>query len=262
MPLYHKKFINPASKEWVVFIHGAGGSSSIWFRQIRHFKRFFNVLLVDLRGHGNSADVDLGPIDYSFENISKEVIEVLDHLNIEKAHFVGISLGTILIQTIADLEPNRVKSMILGGAILRLDFRSQFLVGMGNVFKKVVPYMWLYRLFAWVIMPRRRHRKSRLMFVNDAKKLCQSEFLRWYSLTFKVNSLVRYLKQNDNGIPTIYLMGSEDHMFLPPVRAVVEKEKNALLSIIKDSGHVCNVDQAKIFNELATAFIQKNVQNA
>ena len=39
---------------WVTFIHGAGGSSSIWFKQIRRFSKNFNLLLIDLRGHGAS----------------------------------------------------------------------------------------------------------------------------------------------------------------------------------------------------------------
>ena len=34
---------NKNSKEWVTFVHGAGGSSSIWFRQIKEFKKHFNV---------------------------------------------------------------------------------------------------------------------------------------------------------------------------------------------------------------------------
>jgi len=45
---------HPTSTEWVTFVHGAGGSSSIWFKQIRFFQKDFNVLLLDLRGHGKS----------------------------------------------------------------------------------------------------------------------------------------------------------------------------------------------------------------
>ena len=35
-------------------MHGAGGSSSIWFKQLRAYREHFNVLLLDLRGHGQS----------------------------------------------------------------------------------------------------------------------------------------------------------------------------------------------------------------
>ena len=53
--LHHRIHHLGPRAEWVVLVHGAGGSSSIWFRQIRAYAREFNVLLVDLRGHGESA---------------------------------------------------------------------------------------------------------------------------------------------------------------------------------------------------------------
>ncbi|EKB18825.1 hypothetical protein HMPREF1168_02599 [Aeromonas veronii AMC34] len=50
--LYHKTFELGPERDWVVFVHGAGGSSSIWFKQLRAYREHFNVLLLDLRGHG------------------------------------------------------------------------------------------------------------------------------------------------------------------------------------------------------------------
>lgn len=62
------------------------------------------------------------------------------------------------------MAPERVQSMILAGAIAKLDIRSRFFVGMGNAFKNLVPYLWLYKLFAFVIMPRKNHAESRSLF--------------------------------------------------------------------------------------------------
>ena len=54
--LHYTKFRSVNSSEkWITFIHGAGGSSSIWYNQVRFFKKYFNVLLIDLRGHGKST---------------------------------------------------------------------------------------------------------------------------------------------------------------------------------------------------------------
>ena len=87
-------------KQWVTFVHGAGGSSSIWFKQIRDFQKQYNVLLLDLRGHGSSKPTLKSAFKqkYTFSALAEDIREVLDFLKIEKSHFVGISLGTILIR--------------------------------------------------------------------------------------------------------------------------------------------------------------------
>jgi len=255
--LHHKTYVLGAEHEWVVFVHGAGGSSSIWFRQIRDFRQHFNVLLVDLRGHGNSAK-PLNPVEpYTFIEVSREVIDVLDHLEIDSAHFIGISLGTIIIRTVGEIAPERVRSLIMGGAVTRLNLRSRILVTLGNASKRFIPYMWLYGLFAWIIMPKKRHEKSRSLFIQEAKKLAQKEFLRWFRLTSEVNPLLRLFEEKELEIPTLYLMGEEDHMFLPPVRHIVSRHAFSILRVLEDSGHVVNVDRPDLFNTMSIDFIKK-----
>lgn len=169
---------------------------------------------------------------------------------------MGISLASIIIRSLAEEEPKRIKSMTLGGAVIRLNVRSKVLMYLGNKVKSLVPYMWIYKFFAWVIMPRRRHRKSRSMFIEQAKKLYQKEFLRWYHLTSEVNPLLRYFREEEIPVPTLYIMGREDYMFLPQVKQLVNKHKHALLQIFEDCGHVVNIDQAELFNETSMRFIK------
>ena len=164
---------NKNSDQWVTFVHGAGGSSSIWFKRIRDFQKEYNVLLLDLRGHGESK-TNLKKAfkqKYTFSALANDILEVLDYLQIQKSHFVGISLGTILIRQLAEMYPDRVQSMIMGGAILKMNFRSQILMFLGNTFKYILPYLLLYRFFAFVIMPNKNHKQSRILFINEAKKL-------------------------------------------------------------------------------------------
>jgi pimeloyl-ACP methyl ester carboxylesterase len=257
--LHHKTFVLGPDHEWVVFVHGAGGSSSIWYRQLREFRKHFNLLLIDLRGHGASqprGPEGGSPEPYTFREVSAEILEVMDHLEIRSAHFVGISLGTILIRTLGEMAPERIRTMVLGGAITRLNLRSRFLVRAGTAVRRFVPFMWLYRLFAWIIMPKRRHRESRLLFVNEARKVARKEFLRWWRLTAEVNPLLRFFEEKEIPVPTLYLMGDEDHMFLPPVRRIAARHRHSLLRVLANSGHVCNVDQAEAFNRHAIDFMQ------
>ena len=238
-------------------MHGAGGSSSIWHKQVREFRKYFNILLLDLRGHGDSKPSlkDAFQQKYTFDAITEDIVEVIDHLEIKKSHFIGISLGTILIRNLAENYPEKVESMVLGGAIMKLDFRSQLLMRLGVVFKSIVPYLWLYRFFAFIIMPNSNHRESRLLFVREAKKLCQKEFIRWFKLTSEINPLLRLFRSQDIKIPTLYVMGGEDHLFLPPVRKLVQKHENSSLLLIEYCGHVVNVEQPQIFNRLVINYV-------
>lgn len=260
--LFHKTFEHPSSKEWVVFVHGAGGSSSIWFKQIKAYKQHFNLLLIDLRGHGKSNQLlrELMANRYTFKAVTQDILKVLDHLKISSAHFVGMSLGTIIVRNLAELASERVQSMVLGGAVTRLNTRSQILVRLGNLCKHIVPYMWLYSLFAYIVMPQSTQKESRHLFIREAKKLCQKEFKRWFILTADVNPLMKYFKDRELPIPTLYLMGERDYMFIKPVKEMVAVHRQSKLLEIPDCGHVCNVERPDEFNQHSIEFIQQQIK--
>lgn len=257
--LHFSTHILDEKKEWVTFIHGAGGSSSIWYQQLRDFKKHFNVLLIDLRGHGKSKSPIYEKLkSYTFDVIGDEIIEVLDHLKIQKSHFIGISLGTIIIREIAERYPMRSSSMIMAGAVMKLNLRGQILMRLGVLLKSVIPYLLLYRFFAVIIMPRKKHRASRNLFINEAKKLYQKEFKRWFTLVSEVNPLLALFRIKDSGIPTLYIMGEEDHMFLPSIAKLVENHSSSSLYVIPNCGHVVNVERPVVFNNQVLSFIKNN----
>jgi pimeloyl-ACP methyl ester carboxylesterase len=70
---------------------------------------------------------------------------------------------------------------------------------------------------------------------------------------------LNYFKEKDLGIPTLYVMGDQDVMFLEPVKFLIRAHKNSLLKVLKQCGHVVNVEKPEEFNQLALAFI-KNQQ--
>ena len=125
----------------------------------------------------------------------------------------------------------------------------------GNMFKSVLPYMVLYRFFALIILPRKNHKKSRDIFTNEAKKLEQSEFKKWFALIAEVNPLLRFFRLNEISTPTLYIMGEEDHMFLPAVRKIAERHTSASLEVIPNCGHVVNIEQPAIFNQKVISFL-------
>lgn len=254
--IYHKTFIHKTSKTWVVFVHGAGGSNVVWFRQLRDFKKHFNVLLVDLRGHGKSKEQYTKEEIYKFNEIAQDVIQTMDHLKIEKAHFVGISLGCIIIRAIDKLAPNRAESIILGGAIIQFNKKINGLVSMAKLLNSILPYMWLYRINAWILIPSKKHARSRKLFIKEAMRLGEREFSKWLKMSGEIKDSLQEFLIKEASAPVLYIMGERDHMFLPMVSDLVKKHFNSHLEIIKNSGHVCNIDQPEVFNQRSIQFIK------
>ncbi|MFD0589199.1 alpha/beta fold hydrolase [Paenibacillus sp. GCM10027627] len=82
----------------------------MWNGQISELSKHFRILRYDYRGHGNS-DTPGGP--YSFDRLGRDVVELLDALQIERVHFLGLSLGGIVAQWLGIYVPERVDRLIL-----------------------------------------------------------------------------------------------------------------------------------------------------
>ncbi len=254
--LYHKTFLHKESQAWVVFIHGAGGSNVVWFRQLRDFKKHFNVLLVDLRGHGKSKKEYTQEEIYKFDEIALDVVRTMDHLKIGKAHFVGISLGCIVIRAMDKLAPGRAESIILGGAIIQFNSRMNALVSTAKLLQSIIPYMWLYKINAWILIPYKKDIDSRKLFIREAIRLGEREFKKWLCMSTEIKDSLQEYIIKEASAPVLYLMGDRDHMFLPMVSNLVKKHFNSKLEVISNSGHVCNIDQPDAFNERSILFIK------
>ena len=180
----------------------------------------------------------------------------MDKAKIKSAHFVGISLGTIITDAVSMIAPERIKSIVQGGAVMGYDFRARFLLRSGAILKHILPYMWLYRLFAFIMMPRKNHSKSRNFFICEAKKLGGKEFRKWYNL---MGSLVSFYdtfrKKSSHTIPKLYISGDQDHLFLPFVVQNFLREQFSSIHIIEKCGHVCNIERFKEFNRISLYYL-------
>lgn len=239
---------------WMVFVHGAGGSIRTWQKQINFFKGKFNLLLVDLRDHGNSKNI-VEDTPFDFEGIAIDVIKVMDSLKIRRAHFLGVSMGSIIIRQIEQNAPNRVQSVILAGGIFKMSSKINVLSYLARTLTHILPFQTLYQLFALVLLPRENHTASRKLFIREAKKLQRHEARKWLKLVKKLNAtLLRMFSEKINA-PCLVVMGAQDHVFLGPAKEYVDRYGEVFLEIIDKCGHVCNIERAAEFNEYCHRFI-------
>jgi 3-oxoadipate enol-lactonase len=94
----------------VVFLHGIGGNARNWHRQLTALADRYRAVAWDARGYGNSDDYD-GPLD--FGDFAHDLARLLDHLEVERAHLCGLSMGGRIILDFHDRYPQRIASLVL-----------------------------------------------------------------------------------------------------------------------------------------------------
>lgn len=238
---------------WVVFLHGIGGSTKTWLRQIKSFSDKYNLLMIDLPGHGESQDIG-DKVDINFVNDS--IKEVLDFLNIQKADFIGLSMGTLVILNFATAYPQYVSSLILGGAIINLEGIYRIVTRVASKFRKIMPKETTYKVFANIIMPAKWHKLSRRLFFMESKRLNAKNFIAWvaYMTNFKrEKTIIKKLKELKINI--CFISGEYDKCFISGIKHLSDKLMNSKFEIIRQCGHVCTIEKHKEFNERALNYL-------
>jgi 3-oxoadipate enol-lactonase len=93
----------------LVMVHAAMGSARRFYAWIPHLARDFRVVRLELRGHGESEIP--GPSQLTFERLRQDVVELLDHLGVERVHLMGSSAGAFVSQSVAAHYPQRILTL-------------------------------------------------------------------------------------------------------------------------------------------------------
>ncbi len=115
--LYYKSY---GSGEPLIFIHGFAVDHLIFSGLPLHFEENYEVYLIDNRGSGQS---DCPDCPYSIELMADDVFQFCQTLNLGPAHFVGHSMGGMIVQQLAYKYPQAVRSAVLCNTGLKLDIR-------------------------------------------------------------------------------------------------------------------------------------------
>lgn len=97
-------------KEVLVFAHGLLWSGEMFAPQVEHFQSRYRCLTYDFRGQGRSQITGNG---YDMETLYLDTTALLDHLDIDRCHFIGQSMGGFIALRLAAREPNRIQSLTL-----------------------------------------------------------------------------------------------------------------------------------------------------
>lgn len=241
------------SSPWLVLIHGLAGSTVCWKHQTVEFCKHFRVLNLDLVGHGKSGASNNKR--YSGEIVANHIRVLMDRLGIEKAHVLGLSLGTIVQQYFCEMFPDRVLSAIYASPVTKFTLVSSLFNRFSDlIFLRFFPKNAYLKLMGHVMLPGKIHEKSRKFFVQETLKMTDKEFSKWWRLVMEGNHF-NFIGEAD--IPALFIAGDKDFCFFKDSLLLKTRYKNSELSIIKDSGHVTIFQKPDEFNRLVIDYINR-----
>lgn len=239
----------------LVFIHGLGLDLGMWDLQIGYFRKFFKVLVYDLRGHGMT---DCPKEDYSIELFSKDLYELLNALKIYNTTICGLSLGgRIAIQFCLDYS-KKVKALILADTQSEVSketqerFENLARIAGKDGMDQVTSILYSTPLFEGLAkMNPERHqqekRKTALMsstgFANSARAIAHMK-----PLTSKLAKIT---------VPTLVVVGEEDKPYVEFSEVFTKRISNCKREIIPHAGHISNLEQPNLFTEIFYSFLEE-----
>lgn len=264
--LYHEVHRCEGSNEWVVLIHGLGGTLDTWQPQIRTFRKKYNLLLLDMPGHGKSYISDERmPKAFTNSMFVEATTEVMDSLGIKRAHFISISLGSSVIYALINAVPERVITAVFGGGVGYVKGIWRQVFALTLFMERHVPWIFprklLYRFIVKAVMPRKSQKASRERYYNEAIKLSLKDFWAWmefiavYLEEETLHTLVEDL--NREHIPTYWISGSADHVCRPGVERLAVELNEAEYFVSEGAGHIVNIDRGIVFIRVVLAWLAR-----
>ena len=235
--------INKKEDVPIVFIHGVGLNHSIWDNQIREFEN--TVLVYDILGHGKTP-LNLNII--SFDDFTNQLINLLNHLKIDKIHLVGFSIGSLIARNFATKHCDRLKSLTLFGSNFKRTNEQQKLVNdrFENMKKeKKIPHSSLTRWLSDDFLENHISEKNKIIKILDENDV--ENFLKVYELFVTHKDEEVFEKIN---IKTLVITGENDDGSTPEMSNNLSKViNNSYVKIIPKGKHLCGIEYSHDVNK-------------
>jgi 3-oxoadipate enol-lactonase len=245
----------------VVLIHGLACGRRVWFHQIRKLRRRFRVIAYDQRGHG-LTDAPSDPGRYSPQQLTADLLGLLDALGIASASIVGFSLGGGPALALALSAPQRVSRLVLADVGAGADnmWRSQWLarrwselIDAGDTDELVCDMLRseFFKRYAGRDTRSRDHMAA-LIRATPAVGLRNilTEILAKRKSLFRMTGPLRKLQ-----MPTFVVAGHHDNVCRVPAHLLAENIPNAALAWIEDAGHMAPLENPAAFTARLEAFL-------
>jgi 3-oxoadipate enol-lactonase len=202
-------YVEAGSGDPLLLIMGFGGDHLAWAFQVPVFSERYRVITFDNRGAGQSSVPD---VPYTTRMMADDAVGLLDALEIERAHVLGVSMGGMIAQELALRYPERCRSLILEGTAAGVDAYVERFIRLWVSARMHLPpedFQWFLHLFNW---HPRNVASHHLQLTEEARRPWPHpqplDALRWQAdalLAFDARDRLPGLR-----VPTLILVGDGD----------------------------------------------------
>jgi pimeloyl-ACP methyl ester carboxylesterase len=231
--------------------------------QMRHFGQRYRCITYSARGYPPS-EVPEKPTSYSQDRATDDIAAVMDHLKIDKAHVVGLSMGGFASLHFGFRHPQRAYSLVVAGVGYGAEkdqqgkFKSEVEVVAKSLLTEGMPAF--AEKYAYGPTRVQFENKDPRGFAQFKKELgehsalgsantqigCQGQRPSLYDLVDKMRAI---------NVPTLILTGDEDWPCLAPSVMMKREIPTAALAVMPNCGHTVNLEDPDLFNQIVGDFI-------
>ncbi len=249
----------------VLFIHGIGGNASNWQSQLHALAKSHTVAALDLRGYGKS---ELGSEQSKIDDHCNDILTVMKYFGARKLVLVGLSMGSWIATSFAMRHPQLLAGLVLAGGCTGMseaeaDERNRFLASRAVPLSEGKTPSEFADAVVQAIAGPNASSKVRTQIQASMSEINSATYLD--ALTCFCNPVERF-DYARIACPVLLLTGEHDVLASPDeIRHVSQRMYEAIIAdnrlpdirfeVIKEAGHLCNLEKATIFNEQLVDFL-------
>lgn len=224
---------------------------TMWDDQIDALERHFQILRYDQRGHGGTETT---PGPYTTELLAKDALALADRLEIERFHFMGLSMGGFTGQELAIRYPDRILSLVLCDTACIMPPSTLWNERIAMARSKGIESLMPGTLERWFTEPfrksgNRRIEKIRAMILGTGVEgyIGCAEAIRDMDLCESLPRIVA---------PTLIVVGESDPACPVSSAEFMHRQiSGSRIVVLPDSAHLPNIEQTEAFNKTVSAFL-------
>jgi aminoacrylate hydrolase len=240
----------------VLLVPGLGGVASYWNPNLPAFSARYRTIIHDHRGTGQSS---ASKISYSVDQMTDDLLRLMDHLKIERAHLVGHSTGGAIGQTMAATRPERLASLVLYATWTKADpyFRRVFearrtlLTASGAAAYARSAQVFLYPNW-WI--------NQNIALIEEREKVSIANFPAAEIVASRIDAIVAFDRTAD--LPRIktpvLVICARDDILTPPYfsEELARRIPGARLKVLEKGGHCASETALDEFNRAVLDFLK------